>query len=869
MARIILALTSSTQNRQAVLGDLEEIYYDLGARQDSRSARQWYWTQALATFPRFLKNKLYWSQTMIMNVFRTAFRNLKRQKGHFILNLIGLTVGMVSCLLIALYVRHELSYDRFNSRFEDICRVQVDVVFNGIDGNLAQIGGPAGPTLAAEYPEVEAAARIWQPGRYVVQNGDRAFTEEAVGFTDPSFFDVFSIPLEEGDRKTLLQSPESVVISRRMAQKYFPDRSPIGAMLCFDNSAYYQVQGVFADFPDNAHFQFDFLLSFSSLEESRVVHWLSFNYYTYVLLRPHADIEALNAKVESLATRYCGPEFQLYMGQSYDEVMTGGNRLRFYLEPLQRIHLHGDVLADIAPQGDIRYVQLFTLIACFILLIACFNFINLTTARASSRAREVALRKVVGAPRVQVMVQFLTESLVISGLALGAAVLLAIVALPYFNQLSGKQMGAMALGDPVVLGIMGLVLLFTSLGAGLYPAFVLSAFKPASILRDKLHQNQRGRRLRNTLVVFQFALSVVLLISTMVVYLQLQYIQNKKLGFDRNGVLLIHDAYMLGEQCETFKNQCLAMPQVQSISLSSYLPVPSARNSNTVFPEGASAGKPITVDTWSVDDGYLQTMGIDLLQGRNFRPHSAGDSLCVLVNEALVRRFGWDDPVGKTFRSYVSDNPPTLGTFTVIGVTRNFHYLSMRSLIQPLALFNRSSTAYMAIRLNSNEAEAPLAKFRQLWEEMAPGQPFAYSFMGARFSQTYRTDLRVGRLITIAACIAVVIGCLGLLGLAAFMAERKTKEIGVRKVLGASVPGLVLMLSRSFSQWVLMANIIGWPVAWLVMRAWLDGFAYRIALHWWVFVLSGVITLVIATLAVSMQAYKAALSDPVKSLKCE
>jgi len=806
---------------------------------------------------------------MITNFFKTAYRNLKRQKGHFFLNLIGLTVGMVSCLLILLYVQHELGYDRFNLRFEDIYRVQASVVFNGIDGNIAQLGGPVGPTLVRDYPEVEAAVRFWQVGSYVIQRGDQSYNEGRVGYTDPSFFDVFSIPLLAGNREQVLKSPHTMVISETMAKKYFGDTDPVGEMLLLDNKDYFQVQGVYEDIPDQSHFRYDFLLSFESLDQIQNDYWLSFNYFTYVLLREGTELTDINSKFTSLARRYCGPEFQQYLGSSFDEILAQGNALNFYLEPIERIHLHTQVLADIAPQGDFKYVLLFTIIALFILLIACFNFINLATARATTRAREVALRKVVGAPRFQIMLQFLTESLVISTVSMGVAIILSIAALPYFNQLSGKQLSPVALLDPVVLFICTVILLLTSVGAGLYPAFVLSAFKPVSILRDKLHQASSGRLLRNVLVVFQFSLSVILLVSTLVVYLQLQYIQNKKLGFEREHVLLINDAFILGDQRQVFKNKCQGLPEVQAASFSSYLPVPSARNSNMIFAEGALSEEPITIDTWSTDEGYIATMDIKLIQGRNFRAHSQADSLSVLVNEAMVARFGWKDPVGKTIKRYDANIPPALVTYSVVGVIRDFHYLSMRSMIQPLALFNRSSSGYLALRLNTEEGLAPVEKIKRLWEEVVPGQPFSYTFMSDRFAMTYREEMRIGNLFTLAACIAVVIGCLGLIGLAAFIAERKTKEIGIRKVLGATGTQIVLILTKRFTYAVLVANLLGLPLAWFFMRHWLDGFAYRIEFSWWIFAVTGLVTLVIAWLTVGYQAVRAGLTNPAKSLKCE
>lgn len=811
---------------------------------------------------------------MILNYFKTAFRSIQKQKGHFFLNVIGLTVGMVSCLLILLYVQHEISFDRFNAHYGEIYRVQASLVYGGNDGENAQVGAPTGPALVRDYPEVKAAVRLWQNGSCLVTHGNgsdevNSFTERGIGYADPSFFDIFSIPLVSGERGRVLQNPYTMVLSESMAKKYFGDENPIGKTLLLDNKKQYEIQGVYADFPDNSHFSFDFLLSFSSIDGIDKAIWMSFNYYTYVLLEKNVDIAALNEKLLNVAPRYCGPEFEQFTGVGYDVVMSQGNKLEYYLEPLGRIHLHSDVQSDIQPQGDIRYVTILSIIALFILGIACFNFINLTTALSGKRAKEVALRKVVGAPRVQVMMQFLTESFVICAVSLVAALVLAVIALPYFNILAGKALKSAAFLSPGIGAILFGMLFVTSLGAGLYPAFYLSSFKPVTILKDKSHIAGKGKMLRSVLVVFQFSLSIILLISTIVVSRQLHYIQNKELGFEKERVLLIHDAYIMRNNLQAFKQNCLRLPGVQTAAISSYLPVPSLRNGNALYPESESESLPVRMQTWNVDSDYLETMGMQLVAGRNFQANAGTNSTNILVNEAAVRKFGWDDPVGKTVRRNTSTNPPGWTDYTVIGVIKDFNFESLKEQIGPIALFNRPSSSYLSIRLNTDQLPNLITRLEKLWKDFAPGQPFAYSFMEDRFNRVYRTEQNIRRLFTIAATIAMVIGCLGLFGLAAFIAEQKTKEIGIRKVLGASSANIVFTMTKTFSLWVIVASLLSFPVAWYFMRQWLEGFAYREHLEWWIFLCAGLVALLIAQLTVGFQAVRAALANPAKSLKYE
>ncbi|MCK5146250.1 ABC transporter permease [bacterium] len=867
IAQWILSKTSREHNRIAVLGDFEELFYEIVENEKVSQARIWYWRQSFESIPGFASSFIYWSHTMIKNYIKVAIRNLRKQKGYFILNLIGLSIGMACCLLIALYVQHELSFDNFHENADRIYRLQGSIRFGGIDGEFAVSGMPAGPAMVDDFPEVESAVRFRTYGTTFVRYENKIFKENRIAFVDNSIFDVFSFPLILGDPQAALVYPSSVAISEAMADKYFGQEDPIGKTINFDNDMDLRVTGVFKDFPDNSHMQFDFLASFNTLPNVPI--WLSFNYYTYVLLKKNVDVQALTDKFPQMIQKYFGPEFQQFMGKSMDEVLSVGNRLDFYLKPLKTIHLYSNVDADIAPQGDIRYVTIFSAVAIFILIIACVNFMNLATARSTKRAMEVGLRKVVGSTRLQLIAQFLTESLIISILALFIAIGLAAAALPQFNNISGKALDIALLLQPTILLAFISIFLFTGLGAGLYPAFFLSSFSPLSILKERTQSHGRGRALRSILVVFQFTLAIVLMISTFIVYRQLNFIQNKNIGYDKEQVLLIKDAYILNAQTQTFKEAILEYSGVENATMTSFLPVPSSRSSSAVFPEGQTDSKTTPIQIWQIDTDYFATLNIEIIKGRNFNKRMASDSASVIMNESAVRHFEWHDPIGKKLGTFISFNPPKQAIFTVIGVVKDFHFQSLRNQVEPMVMFLNESNGYLAIKMKTNNIPDLVDKIRALWDELAPNQPFEYSFMDDSFDSVYRVEMRSGRLFTIAASMAIIIGCLGLLGLAAFTAEQKTKEIGIRKVLGASVGSVILLLSRSFTKWVVVASVISFPLAWYLMRKWLDGFAFRVDLEIWVFLAAGLLTLVIAILTVAIQAVKAALANPARSLKYE
>ncbi len=807
---------------------------------------------------------------MIRNYLKIALRNLLKNKAFSIINIAGLALGLTCCLLITMYVVDELSYDRFHENADRIYRVNGDIKFGGFEHVLAVAPDPMGPTLVKDYPQVKSAVRFREQGSFLVKKGDENLKETRVIFADSTLFDVFSFPLIAGDPKTALAAPNTVVITESTARKYFGRTDVLGETLVFDDKTNYKITGVMEDIPRNSHIQFDFFLAMEGLQESKQNNWLSNNFNTYILLAEGADIAQLEAEMDNLIERYVGPIAQQVMQITMDEFRESGNFLYYTFIPLTDIHLHSNRTAELSPNGNIQYVYIFSAVALFVLLIACINFMNLATARSAGRAREVGIRKVMGSLKSGLIGQFLTESVVMALLSLVLAVLGVWLLLPWFNQLSGKEM---ALGSFLNAGVLPVLLLFviaTGLLAGSYPAFFLSSFRPVSVLKGRLSQSTKGGGLRSALVVFQFITSVLLIIGTIVIYRQLNYIQTKQLGFNKEQVLIINDAYALGDQLQAFKEEASREAGVVSGAVSSYLPVPSARSDSPILPTPVvDQSKAVSTQQWRVDHDYIQTMGMEIIQGRDFSRDFLTDSNAVIINEATARLLNFDDPVGK--KVYIIDDIQTMDliAFDIIGVVKDFHYESLRSNISPVTFFLGRSRGNISFRLDTEDITGTVSRIESKWRSMAAGQPFNYTFMDEAFDQMYRTEQRVGNIFITFAILAIFIACLGLFGLSAFMAEQRTKEIGIRKVLGASVGNIVTMLSKDFLKLVLIAAVIAFPVAWWGMSTWLENYAYRTEISWWIFALAGAVAVLIAVATVSFQAVRAAVSNPVESLRSE
>jgi putative ABC transport system permease protein len=782
---------------------------------------------------------------MLKNYFKTALRNLLKHKGYSLINITGLAIGMAACLLILLYVNHELSYDNYNEDADRIYRIAFSALWGGRDIDICVAPAPMVKTIIDTYPEIEDGVRFRNQGSFIVQYGDNTFKENRIIFVDNSFFSIFTVPLISGDPNSVLVEPNTLVLSRKTAKKYFRDEDPIGKILKLDNRTDYEVTGVFEEIPDNSHFHYDFLLSMESLKDSKNQFWLNMNYPTYIRIHKEADYKALEAKFTDLVEKYIGPQMTAFIGTSAEELAEKGElRAEFYLQPLRKIHLYSDLVGELAPTSDAKYVYIFSAIAVFIILIACINFMNLSTARSAGRAKEVGVRKVLGSFRKQLIGQFLTEAMLLSVLSMVIALLVVRVILSPFNALSGKSLLMSNLGQSSMFIVVVLITIISGFLAGSYPAFFISAFKPANALKGRMRTGVKTGMLRSALVVFQFTASVVLIIGTFIVYNQLHYIQNKKLGYDKEQVLILNDTYLLGKQAESFKNEMIAYPDIVNATITNYLPVtPSNRNLSAVFPDGERDSKRASsIQNWIVDFDYIETMGMNIVEGRDFSREYSTDTDAVIINQAAAEQFSWDKPLDHKVGRVISMQGD-FKLYQVIGVVEDFHYETLRANIGGL--------------------------LEKKWKEFLPNQPIEYAFMDERFENMYGAEQRIGKIFGVFTTLAVFIGCLGLFGLAAFTAEQRTKEIGIRKVLGATAPGIIRLLMKEFVILIAVANVIAWPVAYLVMSGWLKDFAYRISIGLWIFMVAGILTLFIAMLTVIFQATKSALMDPVDSLRYE
>lgn len=805
---------------------------------------------------------------MISNYFKIAWRSLWNKKAFSAINIFGLAIGLATCILILLFVQSELNYDKFNVNADRIFRVTLNGKIGGREINISAAPAPIGPAISGDYPGIESFTRLTTEGSFLVKYGNEKFKEKRVVFADSNFFSVFSIPLIRGNAKSVLQEPNTMVITETMANKYFGKSDPIGKSMTLGTRGLFRITGICKNVPENSHFHFDFFGSLASVQLGQ--KWLSSGAHTYLLLRKNYPVEKLAAQGPQIVKKYIAPEIQEFLGMSYEEYLRKGDRFGFAFQPLTDIHLTSDLEGEFEPNGDIKYVYIFSAIAAFILLIACINFMNLSTAGSANRAKEVGIRKVLGSIQQQLIFQFLTESILITFLALLVAYVLVIAVLPSFNQLASKQFDIQTILNFRMIASAVAGCLLVGLLAGSYPAFFLSAFRPISVLKGKIQMGVRSGWLRNTLVTVQFVVSIGMIIGTIVVYQQLRFIQNKKVGFDKDQVLILQDTYVLGDKSKVFKEELRKLSQIQDVTLAGYLPAGDSNSGTDRFlPENAAGnGSPYRLRTYQIDEDYLSTLGIGLSAGRNFSKSFATDSAAVLVNEAAVKQFGWTNPIGQRIKTVGNGSAESRKTYTVVGVAKNFHFESMHQSIAPLIMMYGGDRLQMALRIRTDDMPGLLKTLEKTWKSQTDS-PFSYTFLNERFNKMYESEQRIGALFGIFAGLAVVIACLGLFGLAAFTTLQRTKEIGVRKVLGASVFSIVSLLSKDFLNLIIVAIFIATPLAWYGMNQWLKDFAYKIDIEWWVFALAGLLTVSTALLTISFQSIKAALMNPIKSLKSE
>lgn len=797
---------------------------------------------------------------MLKSYFTIAFRNLAKRKFYAGINILGLSIGLTSCLLIVLYIHHELSYDTMHTKADRIYRVGL----KGSETGDIVTTAPLAFTAVEELPEVEDATRICHfLDIQTIRYNETTIVEEKIYFADSTFFDVFSFKLLAGDPTTALIKPNTLVITEDMAQKYFGNDPALGkTLLVGDGKIPHEVTGVVENLPSNVHFHFNMLRSMASLPLSRVDDWFSNSFVTYLLLHEGASPESLKAKFSGLVEKYVGPAIQRYLGISLETFIQQGHQYGYFLQPLLDIHLHSNLRQELEPNGDITYVYILGAIAFFIILLACINFMNLATARSTSRAKEVGVRKTLGSLRSSLVGQFITESVVLSLVATLLAVFAANLLLSSFGNIAGKEISSALFIQPwFLLSLLGLMLLVGAL-AGSYPAFYLSSFRPVEVLKGKLKAGVKSSGIRNTLVVFQFFVSITLIICTLLVYQQLEYAQAKNLGLKKENVMIMYGAQRLtGGQQAVFKQALLDKSEVVSASVSNK--IPPGVISTTIFRETTTEEDAI-LRFYEVDYDYLPTMQIELLEGRNFSRSFSTDTAAILLNEAAAKAFGSENLLNEEVVHTGSGR-----VYRVVGIFKDFNFESLRNEIEPLALTLSTQGAYLAARIKSENVSVTVAQIENLWEQYAPDQPFQYAFLDENYDALFRAEQRLGKVFSIFTGLAIAVACLGLLGLATFMAEQRTKEIGIRKVMGASATNITFLLSKDFTKLVIIAFGIAIPIAYFIMKRWLEGFAYRTDISPWVFLLAGIGSLLIAWLTVSWQSIKAALANPVKSLRNE
>jgi putative ABC transport system permease protein len=856
---------------EEIQGDAYELFDKRLVANGHKAARRAFVWDVLRSFRLSTIRRITYkfSPDMYKSNFKIAWRSLVKHKMYSAIKIGGFAIGIAACLLIALFIKDELSYDSNYPEANRIYRVVAETTEGEFAGQGVDFPAPFAKALKDEFPEFENVARInpnslFTGGGNPIRQIDAAQNtyEEGFTFADQELLDILQIKMIYGDRKHALDEPNTIVISERKAQQYFPNENPVGKMLIANDNKDKPVKigGVMANFPSTSHLQYDFLIAMKGVEfyNGEQSNWGASNYHTYVLLKPGVDIAKLEKKVFSVIVhKYLASQ----MSKSELELVERSSRL--YLQPIRDIHLHSAEIHDGMRHGDIRFVWLFGAIAGFILLIACINFINLSTARSSNRAKEVGLRKTVGSSRGALIGQFLSESLLFSWFSFVLGVILAWALLPYFNQLSNKTLQFPWLAW-WFLPMMVMACLFVGMLAGLYPAFYLSGFNPINVLKGKLSKGSSNANLRSALVVFQFTTSIVLIIGTLIVTRQMNFILHKKLGFDKEQVLLLNGTQILGDNLPAFKNRLQQLPMVQSVAVSDYLPVAeSKRNGNEFWEagkdkEGNSSGTQI----WQVDSGYIPTLGMKIVAGRNFSTAMKSDSQGVIINQALAKKLNLAPALGKRITNGGQ-------SYQVIGVVEDFHFESLRENIGGMCLVLGNSSNVVSVKIKGQDMQKAIQQISAIWKNLAPTQPIRTTFLDDSYAKMYADVRRMGYIFSNFAILAIVVACLGLFALSTYLAEQRRKEIGIRKVLGASVGSVMGLLVRNFLVLILISLFIAVPTAWYLMQKWLEDFVYRYHIRGDVFLLAGFSVILIALLTISVQALRSALSNPLDSLRNE
>lgn len=805
---------------------------------------------------------------MFKNYLKVAFRNILKHKFFSLINIFGMTIGVTACLLIALYVTDELSYDRFHAGSGRIYQVGLSAKVGGQNVMTSTTCPPMADAFAKEIPGIEKTTRIadmWGSGIVKYEPNNIVFTEEHLFYADSNFFDFFSFKLIKGDARTVLLEPNSVVMTKEMETKYFGTESGIGKLLSIGgHDKTYKVTGITEDCPTNSHFRYNFLVSSSSTSAGHLksTEWLNNYLHTYFVLNENTPLESVEAKFPGLVEKYVGPELERFLGVTIEQMKQQGGSFGYYSTLLTDIHLKSKSQHDLEPGGNIMYVYVFSAIGIFIIVIACINFMNLSTARSAGRAKEVGLRKTLGSLRSQMIGQFMAESLLYSLIAVLLAVGFCYLLLPQFNLLAGKQLGMEALVSPTFMVSIFALIVFVGVVAGSYPAFYMTSFNAVEVLKGKLRAGMKSKGIRSGLVVLQFMLSVFLIISTVMVYQQIKFMQERDLGIDKHNVMIIHSATRLGDNTDAFKN---ALENQTGIVAASYTNNNFPGVNNTTVFKTVGSDQDHIMGTYQADYDHQNVMKFELKEGRYFSKDFPSDSSAILLNEAAVKEFGFENPLQEEV-IYSDDGQKQ--KLRIIGVFKDFNFESLKSNVRPLSIRLTKKSWSLMVRYEG-EAQAAVGSIEKLWKQYAANEPFDYGFLDQNFDGLFRSEQRIGRLAQVFSGLAIFIASLGLFALAAFTTEQRAKEIGIRKAMGASSAGLVMLLSREFTVLVIIAFVPAAGLAYWFMNSWLSDFAYHIDMSPLVFIGSGLAAIAVAWITVSYQSIKAAAANPIESLRQE
>ena len=855
------------QTNHAIIDDMQEVFTRICRERSLIFAYLWYWGQCLDAFIKDTLFNLKWRFIMLKNYIKIALRNIKRHKGQAFINIVGLAVGMAVFIFIALYVYHEMSFDKYHEHADRIYRVIQQRKGNMTSGESAYATTPPAlaPALMDEFPEVFLATRIGPLSKILVNYKERGFIEDKIYCVEPETFKIFTIPFVKGDSQTALDDPFSIILSERAVKKYFRNDNPIGRILTLSEKADFKVTGVFRNMPDNSHFIMDVVIPFRTYFLFKfglavITEWSNYgSFYAYCLL--HEDVDPIQVD----------EKFPAFLNRTkYQAYPTDENKKDIYsLQPLTSIHLHSDAQIEIGVNNNIRHIRLFSFSALLILIIACINYMNLTAARYAQRSKEVGIRKVVGAGRGQLVRQFIYESVLTTILSLTISILIVLLALPTFNTFIGRQLSLDLLGNIDLFFVLISVILCVGLLSGVYPSLFISSLKPVTSIRGRALKSTKDAFLRNALVTAQFVITIFLIIGTMVVKNQISYILNKDMGYEKDQIVVLHTGDIstrdnFHNKLEMIKSELTRNSNIISVAGSKRLPNHMTLGAVDILPGRETAGNIPMYAMWG-DDDFINLYGIGIKAGRNFsKEHPADKEGAILINETAAKACRWEDPVGKTL-TYWGNR-----TGVIVGIMKDFHFHPIHRPIEPLCIYYEPLYFdYLSIKIHGSDIPKTIAYIERIMKKFSPNHPFEYQFFDEIFERTYQTEQKTGKQFSIITILSILIACMGLFGLALFTTQKRTKEIGIRKVMGASVKHIMLLFAREFLKWIVVANLIAWPVAYFVMNRWLQNFAFRIHIGWFHFLATGGISIAIALITVSYQILKTATANPVDSLRYE